>query len=199
MFSLICTGRNSWANNRHTGDLRCHCAHYDVTAMGPCFNIKNISPGIGIPIIKMRRSSDHLIFVIGIYVLVRHHFYIETVYLMLGMYVFFVWVCMSVCIYFMFVCMYICAYIMLKTLFALSTKLTYTTVLWNVHCYKQMVVLLFAGLPTSNVSISCDKLGLGGKMIWDDLTRIQKFKQIFLQQTDFSPTNHVWIRKIASK
>ena len=34
MFSLICTWINGRANNRETGDLRCHRAHYDVTVMG---------------------------------------------------------------------------------------------------------------------------------------------------------------------
>ena len=29
-FSLICTGTNIWANNGDAGDLRRHCAHYDV-------------------------------------------------------------------------------------------------------------------------------------------------------------------------
>ena len=33
MFSLICAWTNGWANNRDAGDLRFHCAHYDVTAM----------------------------------------------------------------------------------------------------------------------------------------------------------------------
>ena len=33
MFSLICAWTNGWANNRDAGDLRLHCAHYDVTAM----------------------------------------------------------------------------------------------------------------------------------------------------------------------
>ena len=33
MFSLICTRANGWANNRDTGDLRRHRAHYDVTVM----------------------------------------------------------------------------------------------------------------------------------------------------------------------
>ena len=32
IFSLICAWTNSLANNRDTGDLRRHCAHYDVTA-----------------------------------------------------------------------------------------------------------------------------------------------------------------------
>ena len=30
MFSLICAWINGWVNNREAGDLRCHCAHYDV-------------------------------------------------------------------------------------------------------------------------------------------------------------------------
>ena len=29
-FSLICTWINGWVNNREAGDLRWHCAHYDV-------------------------------------------------------------------------------------------------------------------------------------------------------------------------
>ena len=33
MFSLICVGTNGWVNNRDAGDLRRHCAHYDVTVM----------------------------------------------------------------------------------------------------------------------------------------------------------------------
>ena len=33
MFSLICVWINGWVNNRETGDLRCHHAHYDITVM----------------------------------------------------------------------------------------------------------------------------------------------------------------------
>ena len=33
MFSLICAWANGWVSNRNTGDLRRHCAHYDVTVM----------------------------------------------------------------------------------------------------------------------------------------------------------------------
>ena len=33
MFPLICIWINSWENNREAGDLRCCCAHYDVTVM----------------------------------------------------------------------------------------------------------------------------------------------------------------------
>ena len=32
-FSLICAWTNGWANNRDTGDLRCHLAHYYITVM----------------------------------------------------------------------------------------------------------------------------------------------------------------------
>ena len=33
MFSLICACTNSWVNNRDAGNLRRHCAHYDVIVM----------------------------------------------------------------------------------------------------------------------------------------------------------------------
>ena len=33
MFSLFSTWTNGWTNNRDAGDLRRHCAHYDVTVM----------------------------------------------------------------------------------------------------------------------------------------------------------------------
>ena len=33
MFPLICVGINGWINNREAGDLRGHCAHYDVIVM----------------------------------------------------------------------------------------------------------------------------------------------------------------------
>ena len=33
MFSLICVWINGWVNNREAGDLRRHCAHYDVTVI----------------------------------------------------------------------------------------------------------------------------------------------------------------------
>ena len=32
-FSLICAWTNSWANNGDVGDLRRHCAHYDIIVM----------------------------------------------------------------------------------------------------------------------------------------------------------------------
>ena len=33
VFSLICAWINPWVNNREAGDLRCHCAHYDIIVM----------------------------------------------------------------------------------------------------------------------------------------------------------------------
>ena len=33
MFSLICAWINGWVNNVEADDLRCHHAHYDITAM----------------------------------------------------------------------------------------------------------------------------------------------------------------------
>ena len=33
MFYLICSWINGWVNNGEAGDLRRHCAHYDVTVM----------------------------------------------------------------------------------------------------------------------------------------------------------------------
>ena len=33
MLSLICIWINGWINNCGAGDLRCHCAHYDVIVM----------------------------------------------------------------------------------------------------------------------------------------------------------------------
>ena len=33
MFSFFCAWTNGWTNNRDTGDLRRHCAYYDVTVI----------------------------------------------------------------------------------------------------------------------------------------------------------------------
>ena len=56
-----------------------HSAGLSVTRKsGLWFNIKTRFPGIGIPIMKIRRSSDHLIFIMGIPKLVRSHLYIES-------------------------------------------------------------------------------------------------------------------------
>ena len=43
---------------------------------GPCFNIMSFQ-GMGNPMLKIRRSRDHLIFNMGIPMLVRRHLYIE--------------------------------------------------------------------------------------------------------------------------
>ena len=47
------------------------------TAPGPCLNIKTVFPGMGIPMLKIRRSQDRLIFNMGIPLPVRH-LYIEA-------------------------------------------------------------------------------------------------------------------------
>ena len=46
---------------------------------GPNLNIKTISPGVGISMLKIRRSWDHLIFNMGILILVRWRLNIEMV------------------------------------------------------------------------------------------------------------------------
>ena len=38
--SLICTWTNSWAKNEDAGDLRRHCAHYDVSVMFPQYSAR---------------------------------------------------------------------------------------------------------------------------------------------------------------
>ena len=43
---------------------------------GPCFNIKTVFSGMGIPIIKLR-WHDHIVFVLGIHTLIRWHLYIR--------------------------------------------------------------------------------------------------------------------------
>ena len=45
---------------------------------GPRLNIKTVFPGMGIPMLKIRWSWDHLIFNMGIPILARWHLYIET-------------------------------------------------------------------------------------------------------------------------
>ena len=45
---------------------------------GPSLNIKTVFPGYGIPMLKIRRSQDRLIFNMGIPILVRRHLYIDT-------------------------------------------------------------------------------------------------------------------------
>ena len=46
MFSLNCTWINGWVNNRESGDLRRHSAHYDVIVMA--WNFKNCARNISI-------------------------------------------------------------------------------------------------------------------------------------------------------
>ena len=43
IFSSISAWTNSWENNQHTGDLRCHHAHYDITVMKCCYFVFDIS------------------------------------------------------------------------------------------------------------------------------------------------------------
>ena len=52
IFSLICAWTNGCANSRDAGDLRRHCAHYEVTVMGSylCF------PVISLHAMKNRRA-----------------------------------------------------------------------------------------------------------------------------------------------
>ena len=48
------------------------------TSSTPEPHLKTIYPGIGISILKVRRPCDKPFFIMGIPVLVSHHFYIET-------------------------------------------------------------------------------------------------------------------------
>ena len=45
---------------------------------GPCLNIKTVFPKCGIPMLKIRRSQDRLIFNMGIPILLSRHLYIAT-------------------------------------------------------------------------------------------------------------------------
>ena len=42
IFPLICAWTNTWANNRDAGDLRRHCAQYDVTIMCELYCIRSL-------------------------------------------------------------------------------------------------------------------------------------------------------------
>ena len=44
-----------------------------------CLNIKSVFSGMGIPMLKIRRLQDNLIFNMGFPILVRRHLHIETV------------------------------------------------------------------------------------------------------------------------
>ena len=52
--------------------------YLNQSEQGPCFNTKTIFPGIGIPIIKIRQSGEHLIFIMGIPLLVRLYLHTES-------------------------------------------------------------------------------------------------------------------------
>ena len=67
VFPLICVWINGWVNNREAGDLRRNRAHYDVTVMS-----------IGIPMLKIGRSHERLIFNMGISIPGKDGLYIET-------------------------------------------------------------------------------------------------------------------------
>ena len=56
-----------------------HCILSCWSPPGPHFNIKIVFPGMWVSIIKIRPLWDHLIFIMGIPVLVRQHLYIEVV------------------------------------------------------------------------------------------------------------------------
>ena len=57
------------------------CMLMNTRSPGPRLNIKTVFLRIGIPIIKIRRSRDRLIFVMGIPILVRRRLFIETAHI----------------------------------------------------------------------------------------------------------------------
>ena len=54
------------------------CVYWVLIPCRARLNIKTIFPGIGIPMLKIRWSRDHLIFNMRIPILVRWHLYTET-------------------------------------------------------------------------------------------------------------------------
>ena len=60
-------------HSKFAGHVPCAVEWYP----GPRLNIKTIFSGMGIPMLKIRRSVDRLIFNIGMPILVRQHLYIE--------------------------------------------------------------------------------------------------------------------------
>ena len=50
----------------------------NTNTVRPCLNICTVFPAMGISIIKIRRSWDRLIFIMGIPILVRQQFYTEA-------------------------------------------------------------------------------------------------------------------------
>ena len=65
----------NWIQN-NLEERRCHIPEVG-NLPGPCLNIETFFPGIGIPIIKIRRLSDRLIFAMGSPIPVRRYLYIE--------------------------------------------------------------------------------------------------------------------------
>ena len=56
MFSLFCAWINGWVNNREAGDLRRHCAHYEVIVMQMEMNGSTIYSKADVsPVVFMRR------------------------------------------------------------------------------------------------------------------------------------------------
>ena len=60
MFSFICAWINAWVNNREAGDLRRHCAHYDVTVMNYCNEMARYASHSPINIIKYDFPGIHI-------------------------------------------------------------------------------------------------------------------------------------------
>ena len=54
------------------------CFHWFILFPGGHFIIKTVIEGLWIPIMKIRRSHDRLIFIMGIPILLRQHLYIEA-------------------------------------------------------------------------------------------------------------------------
>ena len=50
----------------------------NLLTSGPCLNINTVFPGVGIPMLKIRRLWDRLIIYMGMPILKRRHHYIET-------------------------------------------------------------------------------------------------------------------------
>ena len=59
MFSMICAWPNGWVNNRDTGDLRHHRAHYDVTIMMHYLGITDVYTFTWIRQMQIEGGSRH--------------------------------------------------------------------------------------------------------------------------------------------
>ena len=57
MFSLIYVWINSWVNNCEAGDLRCHCAHYDVIVM--LYQWDSVFSGLNVTTQYMHKDSEY--------------------------------------------------------------------------------------------------------------------------------------------